>query len=494
MNRILGLFVMVMITATRVMGQDPGSQASPSKTPAEIDPSRVFHVTLRPQPEPDPPLKHELLPAYHQLQPGNAATYYYRALLSLPRDPKLQFGDQQTKWMDQPLTEFPTKEAAQWLKAYKNVFGEARRAVYRERCDWGLHVRGLKGMEPVELLLPELQATRSVARALSVKARLEIAERRFDDAEETLRIGYRLGNDVSRSPLLVGNLVGLAIVSIMNQATVDWIDTGGPNLYWALAGLPEPMVNMRQSLQQEMYLPMQMFPFLRDPESANYTPQQWREVFSQAMQRMTRLTSGSSNQGVGFQEQLAASGLIMKAYPDAKRALLQSGMDPQKVEAMPVGQVVAIQSARAYRKIYQEQMKWMLMPYWQVERQMEASRRKMREESFFGGKGASREVWPVASLLMPATSAATLAAVRVQRDIAALQAIEAIRIYTAKTGGKLPTTLSQLEQIPAPIDPVTGKHFVYELSGQEAAIILHPPQGKRMHGARYELKLKGGEQ
>ena len=37
-----------------------------------------------------------------------------------------------------------------------------------------------------------------------------------------------------------------------------------------------------------------------------------------------------------------AMGLILAGYPTAKQQLIDSGMDPAKVEAMPVGQVVAI--------------------------------------------------------------------------------------------------------------------------------------------------------
>ena len=86
----------------------------------------VVRLTSVPQAEPDPPLKYQLTPAYGQLQPGNAATSYYRAIVLLPRDEKLQFGDAQEKWLDVPLNEFPQEEARKWLAAYQSVLGEVR--------------------------------------------------------------------------------------------------------------------------------------------------------------------------------------------------------------------------------------------------------------------------------------------------------------------------------------------------------------------------------
>ena len=85
--------------------------------------------------------------------------------------------------------------------------------------------------------------------------------------------------------------------------------------------------------------------------------------------------------------QTMATGLILAGYPAAKQQLIDSGMDAAKVEAMPVGQVVAIQSARAYRKVYQESMKWTLLPYWQSYRQMRATFADLRGRGFFGKPG-----------------------------------------------------------------------------------------------------------
>jgi hypothetical protein len=297
---------------------------------------------------------------------------------------------------------------------------------------------------------------------------------------------------VARSPLLINNLVGIAIAGTMNESVRDWIEAGGPNLYWALASLPNPLVDIRPALQQETYLPLKLFPFLQDPENAKRTPEQWREMIGEAVQSLGNLAdrpSVSSN----VLAQTMATGLILAGYPAAKQQLLDSGMDAAKVEAMPVGQVVAIQSARAYRKVYQESMKWTRLPYWQSYRHMRATFAELRGKGFFGKPGDMPAVVPIAGLLLPAVEAATFAPVRLQRDMAALQTIEALRMVAAGDNSQFPSSLEPLQQqFPSPPDPATGKLIDYQLKNGTAILTLPPPEGRteRQAGKRYELRLR----
>ncbi len=480
--------VLALVMSPTVLAQTPSSQSDGQTR-------RVVALEIDGRGEPDPPLKYRFIPSYGDVQPGNAATFYYRAIVLLPRGEDEQYGEKQAAWSSLPLNQFPKDEARAWLRPYAQALEEVARASVRERCDWNLRVRELTGTAPIELLLPELSPLRNLARTLRIRSRLEIAEGRFDDALHTLRCGYQLGVHVGKTEVLVGDLVGLAIAGIMNDSVEDWIQSGGPNLYWALASLPNPLVDMRKSLEQEMNLPLQLFPYLKDPESVDYTAEQWRQVFGEAVKNLSRVSPGNGNDsGDGppsWRETFAASGMVTRAYADAKKELIAVGMDPKKVEAMPVGQVVAIQAARAYRAIYQQTMKWSMLPYWQSHVQMEAAYKKLRTQGFLGGEGTRREVIPIASILLPATNSALFSVVRVQREVAALQTIEAIRMYVAGSGGKLPSNLEQIVELPTPIDPVTGKLFAFTLDGQSAMLELEPPSTRNhpRFGMKYHLKV-----
>ncbi len=127
--------------------------AQPADTANQLP---VVELTLVPQPEPDPPLKYSLVPAYPDIKPGNAATWYYRAILLLPREKEKAYGEEQDEWLSLPLDQFPTDKAREFLRAYQNTLHETKTATFCEHCDWGLQLRDMKGMGR-----PELPASRN---------------------------------------------------------------------------------------------------------------------------------------------------------------------------------------------------------------------------------------------------------------------------------------------------------------------------------------------
>ena len=59
---------------------------------------------------------------------------------------------------------------------------------------------------------------------------------------------------------------------------------------------------------------------------------------------------------------------------------------------------------------------------------------------------------------------------RLDRRVAALRVVEAIRMYAATKGGALPESLDKITDVPVPLDPVTGKPFGYHLEGGRAEV------------------------
>lgn len=483
--------ILLAVCAFCNTGYPAGAPETATSPQGGADAMPVVSLSSVPQAEPAPPLTHQLIPFYGRLTPGNAATSYYRAIVLLPRDEQHQFDEQRSQWLEVPLAEFPQDEARKWLEAYRHALDEVHTATCREDCDWSYRPRELKGLETVSYLLPELQEARTIARALRLQSRVEIAEGRFEDALRTITAGYRLGENVARTPILISALVGIAIARQMNASVLDWIEAGGPNLYWALAGLPDPLVDVRLALQQETHLPVQIFPFLEDPEHATHTAEEWREILGQSIQQLAQLAD-SGNESSHLWPQTMATGLLLVGYSAAKQELIDSGMDAAQVEAMPVAQVVAIQSARAYRTTYQELMKWTLLPYWQSYRQMRATSADLQRRGLLGTPGQLPTVLPVANLLLPAIDAAVFAPVRMQREIAALQTIEALRMFAASHDGQFPQSLEQLQQCPAPWDPATGTFIDYRLQDGAAVLTLPPPEGQspQQDGKRYELRFR----
>jgi len=79
---------------------------------------------------------------------------------------------------------------------------------------------------------------------------------------------------------------------------------------------------------------------------------------------------------------------------------------------------------------------------------------------------------------------------RLDRHVAALQCIEAIRLYAGSHDGRFPQMLSDVTDIMIPVDPLTKKLFSYKSNGSEAILELEgteDPEGR--DAVRYELKL-----
>ena len=79
---------------------------------------------------------------------------------------------------------------------------------------------------------------------------------------------------------------------------------------------------------------------------------------------------------------------------------------------------------------------------------------------------------------------------RLDRHLAALQCLEAIRLHASTHEGKFPKQLADIAQVPVPDDPVTGKPFIYRRTGSKAILEGPAPKGATAKEAiRYELNL-----
>ena len=384
------------------------------------------------------------------------------------------FGNQELwekiqKWIETPLNEFPKEEAGKVLQGSQFKFlDQAARCEY---CDWQLPLRD----EPFyEILLPELQQTRSFGRMLAAKARLQIAEGQLDEAAHTLQTGYALARHVGEGQTLINALVGIAITGIMSKQVETFIEQpGAPNLYWALTNLPDPLVDMRPGLEAEWAMIYLSYPELRNLKAKDDSPEQWRDRLNNMMGKLLSFSGGPPS----IPSELATTALSLKGYPLARQGLIEQGYKPEEVEAMPVPKVILLYTMRTYEELRDDIFKWFAVPYPQALGGMEKAEAGLKD-------GLRREVIPFAGILLPALQAAHRADARGRRTIAVLRVIEAIRLYGAAHDANLPEKLSDIAEVPVPNDPMTGNPFIYRRSGTTA--ILESPGGKQ-YGLRYEL-------
>lgn len=458
--------------------------ASDVSSQQPVDEAPVVKLALPPAAPPVAALKYPLLPSYLDQTEGNAATLYYRAIIFLNRR-----GDASQKkiadWEQLPLQELRREEVRKGLADFRGVLEELHAAARCDHCRWEIPIRHARDIFSISL--EEVQQSRGLARVLSVEARLYMLDGKFDDAVRTLQTGYALARHVAQTPFLISGLVGMSISNIMCDRVQELVQfPGAPNLYWSLTKLPRPFIDMGPAMDLESVTVYMMFPFLKDAETADRTPAQWQAELEDFHKRLSEAVAleGSAD---SLPPRWVMAARAVQGYPTAKQHLLSKGYAADRIEKMPVAQVLAIYTADTFDVLRDETFKWFYVPYWQGRQGIARAELASQPKGRFG-----KEIIPLASLLLPAISNVNLAAARNERRFAELRLIEGLCLYAAAHDGKLPVTLADITEVPLPIDPITGKEFDYHMEGPIATINVGSPPGlmRRHFGKRYEVTIR----
>jgi hypothetical protein len=449
------------------------------------DAEKPIRLTVHPTPAPTPALRYQLLPQVEDSSPGNRALLYYRSFSPEWEDWRRRPGlfDQVDQALHSPLGELRRNDL-DWILRAKQ-FNEVDLAARREYVDWDLTSRVRR--EGIEMLLPDMQSFRMTAKMLALRARLQIADQHYEEALYTLQTGYALGRDLGDAPLVISALIGVAIGTEMSNQVEELIQApGSPNLYWALTALPSPLVSLRKPLQGERMLAYTELPELRDIESAHFSREQEQALIGHVIRVVELMENGGRSKGANWENRLLVTALAAKVYPDAKRALIARGRPAEEVERLPVFQVVMIHILHQYQRLQDDLFKWFNVPYWQAEPELAKADEQIRAAK------SRLEAEPLI-VFLPAIRKGYTATARLDRHIAALRCVEAIRLYAAAHDGKLPAALDQIAEVPVPIDPMTGKNFEYRLDGNKARLSAAAPPGMAafpQNALAYELILK----
>ncbi|MBN2477646.1 MAG: hypothetical protein JXB62_23765 [Pirellulales bacterium] len=453
------------------------------KAESEKEEVPVTRLVLTPSLEPREALKYRLLPNVLDMKSGNAAVLYNKYALGLKDQPDWKEDEQKiSDWRELPLAELPREEVARMLAKYEYIVQGVSFAAVRQHCDWQLP---LGEMDFISILLPELQPMRSIARLLALKARLQIADGEFDEAIRTLQTGYAMGRHMKDGQTLIHGLVGIAICRMMSEEVQLLIQQPkAPNMYWALTSLPRPLVDLRRAAETEMNLLYYTFPELRQIDDKRQGQAYWQNFTDQLARRFAEWSS-QGEFAREWQSRLMITALAIRGYPMARQALIEQGRSLEEIEAMPVPQVVAVYTLHTYNEYRDDVFKWFMVPYSQSRAGSDRAQDRLRKEA------GQREIVPLASLLLPAVNAANLAVARNERDFALLRTIEAIRIHGAALDGRLPDRLDDIHAVPVPIDPVSGRPFVYVRTGDKAILQTPPPETDReqRYQQQYEIRF-----
>ncbi len=492
MTRLVFAITLLFFAFATSHGQNRDKDA-PNRPAAEPDPALwTTKLAVSATPAPKPLLKYEFLPHPRDRATGNAAVGYQRAVIvrpEWPRDPKKSQEQHELLdgWSATPVEQLPTGKIEAFLFGYRDLLAELDDAARRTTCDW--QTERMKA-EDITRLLPSVQGNRETQRIISLKARMELGEKKFPDAMRSIQTGFQMAKHVGEGSTLIEFLVGQSMASTMIGRVDDWIGRAdSPNLYWAFTSLPKPFLNPRFALDGEVRFQEGFLPALKEMERGPVS----EDVATTTLANWCKNLSGATAGELGGLENLAANvGVAAMAGvqgPGAKKELLARGLAKKDVDAMPAAQAVLLRSVYKHRDIWDDQVKCFSLPTHKafaelerIDRQAKKARAEAKDDALFA----------VMTLLYPAVQKVHFAQARFERRVALIRALEAVRLQIAADGGAIPVSLDAVTAVAVPEDPFFAKPFEY--SATEAGFKLVAPPlpgyGRNMGEHVYDVTVR----
>jgi hypothetical protein len=443
--------------------------------PRPPDSITTIQLRMHPKAEPRPALRYRFDFPFMEQYSGNGALQYNTALYSLV---EIKASDATTndtdwtEWLKMPPAEIPAEEAGRFVDRFSNPIKYAELAARCESCDWEYPVREM-GMGT---LMPGLSDMRYLWRVLALKTRLATNADNIPEAMRSLRIGFAMTTDLGEAGLLIHNLVAAAGAGLMLDQVETLIQNPqSPNLYWALTSLPDPMIDFSKSVKTESEYLYTEFPELAELDQHVLSNEEVIHIWQKFAQMYTEWATSHRPLVMLATESL-------KLYPVAKQWLCDQGLSAETVDAMPPLYVVLRYEYYHFTCFRDDICKWFAVPYWQAAGQFTEA----QDRNF-----AARETGEPGGMFADAMSAYARVAylrARLERDIAILRCVEAIRIYGAAHNGRFPPSLDDITEVPVPVDPFSGRAFTYEFRNDMAVLESPAPSGEHLRdGIRYEI-------
>jgi thiol-disulfide isomerase/thioredoxin len=430
-----------------------------------------------PAPAPVPALRFALLPLDPDRTPGDAAPVYLR-LRAEGGDAGLREASlKATEWLRRPLRDFPASEARAFLERWSDQLQEIEYGARRRACDWSYPIRE----RSERLIMIQFTAAHGMARwstLLALKARVEIAEGRCGDALHTIASGLAFNQHIAEAPFLVHTLIAAGGDQMMFDRLDELITLpDAPNLYWALTALPRPLVNFRSAMENESRLIERLVPELTETLGPR-SDSDWAALLARIHARMDNILKMTGTTGSGKDTNKPSTTdidrLQAELLPEARRYVAKMPKaDGAANVPMSDHQVVVLFIAGWYRERWDDLFKATYLPYPEARPFYDAEIARRRSEE-------TSHPLSLLSGVAPAVPRLHEHAAEIDRRVAALRTVEALRLHAAAHGGRMPASLDAVDIVPVPLDPMTGKPFQCDSDGHTATLVREGPAPSRL--------------
>lgn len=440
---------------------------------AEVEP-KVLKVS--PSPAPVPALGYRLLPLESDLKPGDAAPVYLRLMADVPAERLRELGEKPLAWFNLPLEKFPAAEARTFVDSWRPKLEQIAFGARRATCDWG-YTLPEQSEHSIEINLSDIIAMRNWARLMAVDTRLKIVDHQEQAAIRAIETGLAFGRHIAEGPFLINALVGIGSA----WQALDRIDDllaqpKTSNLYWSLTALPRPLISLRRPLAIESQLCERILPEITDLDRTR-TVGEWDARLARFHARMLKL-AGTYKPEKPNPRMDTLDGFKQWVLPEARQYL--KGRDG-KTDSLNDSQMILLYFGGKYHDLYDDIYKAAYLPFAEAKPFYARGQRQLQAAK-------DGPLWPFPALMANVETCHSAQA-RLDRKVAALRVVEALRLH-AGAEGRLPGSLEEVKIVPIPDDPLTGRPFAYRLDGDTAVLIGPMPKGPEKLGLEYRITLR----
>ncbi|MCP4612403.1 MAG: hypothetical protein GY845_27210 [Planctomycetes bacterium] len=227
MKRVIICFAILFFSVAPITAQ-------PKKRKA-----RITQLTLHPANAPEPRDKYSLLLKPEELNNTDAVPLYEKALQSLPNNLDM---DQIDKWRKIPTDKLPRRQVKSILQQCDSTLQFLEEASKCKKSDWPYVEE-----HEIENLIQKLRKYRIFPLLLDLQVSLQIADKQYDEAIKSIQTGIAMSQNFGKSPNLIQGMLGVSFGKFICRQLEEFVQqSDGPNLYWALRELPQPLVDLTE--------------------------------------------------------------------------------------------------------------------------------------------------------------------------------------------------------------------------------------------------------
>ena len=421
-------------------------------------------LTVRPMAAPKPAMRYQLLPEVRELNPGNSVQWYLRCFAEQRNFFFSKQGvEERARYRAMTLAELAKQE----LKTYGgSALTQADWGARLETPDWDVLAK--VQTDGFEFRMAELEGLRVLAISLQVRLRGAIAREDYDGAIRTAKTMFAFARHLGDCPALAANLLGFEVATLALDSLEELIQQPhAPNLYWAFADLPTPLVHLRKGLQGErMRIDTELASIRADDAMSN---EQLEEFVAKLSGRIgfVREQAGRPPKNVRaairsrVDDRERAARIRTRLLKDAPSDGVAEKLSALKILAFPPLQLILLDERSAFETRRDDALKLLSLTPFQIDAIL---------------KDEPKSADGLFDDFLPVVVDHRRTQARLEQRIALLRCVESIRHH-----GTFPEKPEALA-LPLPVDPFTGKPFGYDVS--DKAVVV------RGAGKSYEVRFK----